>query len=153
MIFNPVEQIKTSMNSWIISSANKLGQYLDTLSSGKLSPTLADPIHLSDELLRIQKELTPTINQPERPADNIWHYYKYLIASYVTYSDRIFLLIKLPLVDSDSSMPLDKVYNLPILTITLANLSNIILMVTIWLSQLTEVMLPYHQSLNSYNVY
>ena len=35
---------------------NKFGQYLDTLSFGKLSPTLVDHIHLSDELLKILKQ-------------------------------------------------------------------------------------------------
>ena len=62
----------------IRNDINKCGKYLDTLISGKLSPTLADPIHLCNELLRIQKELPPTIELPENPANNIWHYYKYL---------------------------------------------------------------------------
>ena len=59
--------------SEVSNSINKLGQYLDTLSYGKLSPTLVDPIHLSNELLRIQKEFPPTTHLPQSPADNVWH--------------------------------------------------------------------------------
>ena len=98
----------------IRNDINKFGQYLDTLSSGKLSPTLVDPIHLCDELLRIQKELPPAKNLPENPAANIWHYYKYLTVSSVLHADKIILLIRLPLVISDFSMTLHKVYHLPI---------------------------------------
>ena len=93
----------------IRNDINKFRKYLDTLSSGKLSPTLLDPIHLCDELLRIQKELPPTIELPENPADN-----KYLTVSFVPHADKIILLIRLPLVHSDSSMTVYKVYNLPI---------------------------------------
>ena len=75
--------------SGIRKDINKFGQYIDTLSSGKLSPTLVDPIHLCDELLRIQKELPPTINLPENPADNIWHYYKYSSVSFVPHAEKI----------------------------------------------------------------
>ena len=71
----------------IRNDINKFGKYLDTLSSGKLSPTLVDPIHLCDELLRIQRELPPTTELPENPADNIWHYYKYLTVS-VSHTDK-----------------------------------------------------------------
>ena len=81
---------------------------------GNLSPILVDPIHLCDELLRIQKELPPTIELPEYPANNIWHYYKYLTISFVPHTDKIILMIRIPLVDSNSSMTLYKVYNLPI---------------------------------------
>ena len=98
----------------IWNDINKFGKYLDTLSSGKLSPTLVNPIHLCDELLGIQRELPPTIELPENPAYNIWHYYKHLTVSFVPHADKIILLIRLLLVDSDSTVTLYKVYNLPI---------------------------------------
>ena len=86
----------------IRNDINKFGKHLDTLSSGKLSPNLVDPIHLCDELLRIQKVLPPTIELPEITAYNIWLYYKYLTVSFVPHAGKIILLISLPLVDSDS---------------------------------------------------
>ena len=93
----------------IRNDINRFGKYLDNLSSGKLSPTLVDSIHLCDELHRIQKELPQTIELPENPANNIWHYYKYLTVSFVPHADKIILMVRLPLVDSDSSMTLYKV--------------------------------------------
>ena len=72
----------------------------------EIKSALVDPICLCDELLRLQKELCPTINLPENPAANMWHYYKYLSVSFVPLADEIILLIRLPLVDSNSSMTL-----------------------------------------------
>ena len=100
--------------SEIRNDVNKFGKYLDTLRSRKLSPTLVDPIHLFDELLRIQKELPPTTELPENPADNIWNYYKYLTVSFLPHAYKIILLIRLPLVHCDSPMTPYKVHNLPI---------------------------------------
>ena len=111
----------------IRNDINKFGKYVDTLSSGKLSPTLVDPIQLCDELIMIQRELPPTIEQPENPANNIWHYYKYLTVSFVPHADKIILLIRLPLVDSDSSMTLYKSTTCQFLINTLGNPSSITL--------------------------
>ena len=73
----------------IRNDINKFGKYLDILSSGKLNPTLVDPIHLCDELLRIQKELPPTTELPDNSANNIWHYNKYLTVSFVPHAGKI----------------------------------------------------------------
>ena len=132
----------------IRNDINKFGKYLDTLSSGKLSPTLVDHIHLCDELLRIQKELPQTIELPENPANNIWHYYKYLTVSFVPHTDKIILMIRLPLVDSDSSMPYTKSTTCQFLTKTLENLSSLTLKEIIWLSQMTIIMPPYPLNMN-----
>ena len=91
-----------------------LGQYLNTLSSGRVNPNVIDPIHLRTELINIQKDLSPTLALPENPANNIWHFYKYLTITPVPHYDRLIMLIKIPLVDAESTMPLYKVYNLPI---------------------------------------
>ena len=77
--------------------------------------------------LGFKVEFPQTIELPEIPANNIWHYYKYLTVSFVPHADKIILLIRLPLVDSDSSVTLYKVYNLPILINTLENPSSLTL--------------------------
>ena len=51
---------------------------------------------------------------PEDPTENIWHYYKYPTLATVSHDDNLILLLKIPLVDSDSLMTLYGVYNLPI---------------------------------------
>ena len=42
----------------IRNDINKFGKYQDTLSSGKLSPTLVDPTYLYDKLIRIQSGIS-----------------------------------------------------------------------------------------------
>ena len=96
------------------SDINKVAQYLTMLNSGKLSPALIDPTHLQKELVSIQKQLPPTIILPEDPTHNVWHYYKYLSVNYIPFVDKIIMLVKIPLVDNQSSLNLFKVYNLPI---------------------------------------
>ena len=71
-------------------------------------------MHLRQELVKIQKQLPPLIHLPEDPTENIWHYYRYLTVTTVSHDDNLILLLKIPLVDSDSLMTLYRVYNLPI---------------------------------------
>ena len=91
-----------------------LGVYLNVLSTGKLSPDIVDPIHLGKELTDMQKQLTPTLMLPDDPTTNIWHFHKYLTVTAIVYQDRLMVLIKIPLIDTDSEMTLYKVYNLPV---------------------------------------
>ena len=70
------------------------------LSSGKLSQALIDPTHLQKKLISIQKQLSPTITLTEDPIENVWHYYKYLTLNYITFVDKIIVLVKIPLVDN-----------------------------------------------------
>ena len=82
------------------------------LSSGKLSPALIDPTHFQRELTSIQQKLPPSIKLPEDPRENVWHYYKYLTVNYIPFVDKIIILVKTPLVDSQSALNLYKIYNL-----------------------------------------
>ena len=106
-------RLRTAVND-IKGDIKHLGQYLNTLSSDRLNPNIIDAIHLRTELINIQKVLSPTLALPENPANNIWHFYKYLTITPVHHYDRLIMLIKIPLVDVDSTMTLHKVYNLPI---------------------------------------
>ena len=98
----------------INDDVNHLGVSVYVLSTGKLSPDTVDPIHLGKELTDIQKQLTPTLRLPEDPTTNIWHFYKYLTVTPIVYQDRLMMLIKIPLIDTDSETTLYKVYNLPV---------------------------------------
>ena len=53
-------------------------EYLNIHSTGKLTPTVTDPIHLKHELLKINKQLPTRLSLPEDPHENIWHYYRFL---------------------------------------------------------------------------
>lgn len=93
---------------------NLIKEYLNIHSTGKLTPSIVDPISLKQELLKIQKLLPLKLSLPEDPTTNIWHYYRFLTVSPITHENSLVLLIKIPLIDLDSSMNLYRVHNLPI---------------------------------------
>ena len=68
--------------------------YLETIITGKLTSKIIDPVHLRQELVKIQKQLPPLIHLPEDPTENIWCYYKYSIVTTVSYDDNLILLLK-----------------------------------------------------------
>ena len=89
-------------------------QYFTSFTSGKLTPQMIYPTHLRQELLKIIKQLPPKITLPEDPTINIWHYYRYLTVRPMVDENQLILMIKIPLVDTDSTMTLYRTYNLPI---------------------------------------
>ena len=93
---------------------NLIKSYLPTFTNGKLTPQIIDPKHLRHELLKIHKQLLAKITLPKNPTSNIWHYYKFLTATSVIDGTQLILMIRIPLLDTDSAMTLFKVYNLPI---------------------------------------
>ena len=70
--------------------------------------------HLRHELIKIHKQLPQKITLPENPKTNIWHYYKFLTVTPVIDRNQFILVVRIPLLDTDFSMTLYKVYNLPI---------------------------------------
>ena len=75
---------------------------------------MIDPTVLRNELTNIQKQLPPTLELPEDPVDNIWHFYRYLTVVPLTYDSKLVLAIHIPLVGIDSKMTLYRVHNIPI---------------------------------------
>ena len=89
-------------------------EYLNIHTTGRLNPNIIDPIHLRQELIKINKQLPTQLSLPENPRTNIWHYYKFLTVTPISHDNKIILMIRIPLIDLDSSMTLYKIYNLPI---------------------------------------
>ena len=88
--------------------------YLNIHITGRLTPSIAYPIYIRQEHLRINKQLPTRLSLPEDPHRNIWHYYRFLTVSLVTHGNKLVLMIRIPLTDLDSGMNLYKIYNLPI---------------------------------------
>ena len=80
-----IKQMKTDLD--LIRS------YLETHITDKLTSTIIDPVHLRQELIKIQKQLPPLIHLPEDPTENIWHYYRYLTVTKVSHDDNLILLL------------------------------------------------------------
>ena len=79
-------------------------EYLNIHITGKLTPNIIDPIHLKRELIKINKLLPQQLALPEKPRTNIWHYYRFLMATPVNHDNKLISMIKIPLIDLDSSM-------------------------------------------------
>ena len=69
---------------------------------------------MNNDIELIRSYLSPTITLPEDPTINIWHYYMFLTVTPMINDNQLLLMIKIPLIDSDSTMTLYKIHNLPI---------------------------------------
>ena len=92
----------------------QIKEYLKIHITGKLTPSITNPVHLRQELLQINKQLATRLSLPEDLHGNVWHYYRFLTVSPVIHGGKLVLMIKVPLIDLDSIMNLYKIYNLPI---------------------------------------
>ena len=88
--------------------------YLSPFTTGKLTPQIIDPTYLKQELLKNFNQLPPKIILPEDPNINIRHYYRFLTLTPMINCNQLLLMIKIPLLDSDSTMTLYKIHSLPI---------------------------------------
>ena len=79
-----------------------------------MTPVLVDPHNLRKELIKINKQPPTSLSLPEDPITNIWHYYKFLTVTPVIQDEKLIMMIRIPLIDLDSSMTLFRIYNLSI---------------------------------------
>ena len=105
----------------IADDIESISSYLSTFTTGKITPQIIDPKHLRQELIKINKQLLPKITLPGSPRTNIWHYYKFLTVTLLIDDSQLILMIRIPLLDTDSTMTLYKVYNLPIYNPTIVS--------------------------------
>ena len=75
-------------------------EYLNIHSTGRLNPNIIDHlVHLRRGLININKQLPTQLFLPENPRTN--------------HDNKIILMIRIPLIDLDSTMTLYKTYNCP----------------------------------------
>ena len=98
----------------IADDIESIRSYLSTFKTGKITPETIDPKHLRQELIKINEEVPPKITLPGSPRTNIWDHYKFLSVNPLIDDSQLILMIRIPLLDTDSTMTLYKVYNLPI---------------------------------------
>ena len=89
-------------------------EYLNIHNTGKLTPNIIHANHLKRDLININKLMPQHLALPENWRTNIWHYYRFLMATPMNHDNKLIWMIKIPLIDLDSSMTLYKIYNLPI---------------------------------------
>ena len=81
----------------IADDIEPIRSYLSTFTTGKITPQIIDPKHL-------RQELPPKITLPGNPRTNIWHYYKFLTVTLLIDDSQLTLMIRIPLLDTDSTM-------------------------------------------------
>ena len=101
-----LEQMKTD--------TAQITAYRNIHITGKLTPSITDPVHLRQELFQINKQLPARLSLPEDPYSNIWHYHRFLTVNLVIHGGKLVLMIRIPLIDLVSGMSLYNIYNLPI---------------------------------------
>ena len=72
-------------------------EYLNIHSTGRLNPNIIDPIHLRQEIIKINKQLPTQLSLPENHRTNIWHYFKFLTVTPITHDNKIIQMINIPL--------------------------------------------------------
>ena len=92
----------------------QIREYLKIHITGKLTPSITNPVHLRQELLWINKQFPTRLSLSAHPHGNVWHYYRFLTMNPVIHGGKLILMIRIPLIDLDSVMNLYKIYNLPI---------------------------------------
>ena len=63
-------------------------EYLNIYTTGRLNPNIIDPIHLRQELIKINKQLPTQLSLPENPRTNIWHYFKFLTVTPISHDNK-----------------------------------------------------------------
>ena len=91
-----------------------LQMQLNMLTLGHLSPSVISPKNLRSLLLGIASELPPGILLPSDPTTELWNYYKILSCHTLLDTNRILIVMSIPLLDYDSNFQIFKPFNLPI---------------------------------------
>ena len=91
-----------------------LQMQLNMLTLGHWSPSVISPKNVRSLLIGIASKLPPGILLPSDPTTELWNYYKMLICHTLLDTNRICVVMSIPLLDYDSNFQIFKPFNLPI---------------------------------------
>ena len=98
-----------------------LFEYMRALASQELNTMIIPPDILKNILHRIETDIKShaRLKLCEDPETNIWSYYRTIKLTPIVLEDYLMLILTVPLIDQSLHMNLYKVYNLPMLHLTL----------------------------------
>ena len=98
-----------------------LFEYMRALASQELNPMIIPPDILKNILHRIETDIKShaRLKLCEDLENNIWSYYGTIKSTPIVLEDYLMLILTVPLIDQSLHMNLYKVYNLPVLHLTL----------------------------------
>ena len=93
--------------------ANHMLEYIDTATTGTLTPHLIPVPNLQKMLYQIESELPPNMHLPIPSLDPL-HFYKYLQSHVLVEESQFVLLIDVPIQDRAQQIQIYKIINLPV---------------------------------------
>ena len=92
--------------------------YMTTLSSNVLSPSIISPVDLRQLLIEVKQDLIG-YNKLGLPSEyegkGIWDYYRLLKIKSLVYRDALFVIVSVPLIGKSKTLTVYTIYNLSIL--------------------------------------
>ena len=113
-------QLSTLLVS-IIQLNKDLGEiynYMTTLSSNVLSPSIISPVDLRQLLIKVKQDLIghPKLGLPSNyEGKGIWDYYRLLKIKSLVYKDALFVIVSVPLIGKSQTVTMYKIHILSIL--------------------------------------
>ena len=93
--------------------ANHVLEYIDTATTGTLTPHLIPVPNLQKMLYQIESELPPNMHLPIPSSDPL-HFYRYLWSHVLVEESQFLLLIDVPIQDRAQQIQIYKIINLPV---------------------------------------
>ena len=93
--------------------ANHILEYIDTATTGTLTPHLIPVPDLQQMLYRIESELPPKMHLPIPSSDPL-HFYRYLWTHILVEENQFLLLIDIPIQDRAQQIQIYQIINLPV---------------------------------------
>ena len=94
--------------------ANHVLEYIDTATTGTLTPHLIPVPDLQQMLYQIESELPPNMHLPIPSSDPL-HFYRYLQTHVLVEDNQFLLLIDVPIQDRAQQIQIYQIINLPVL--------------------------------------
>ena len=92
------------------------------LSLGHLSPSTITPSDLQALLISVKEKLPHYVHLPADIISDLWNYYRFLTCSTIIDSDKILVIISIPLLDTGGRFEIDKIHNIPMLAKNQSNM-------------------------------
>ena len=93
--------------------ANHIFEYIDTATTGTLTPHLIPVPNLQQMRYQIESELPPYMHLPIPSSDPL-HFYRYLRSHVLVEESQFLLLIDVPIQDRAQQIQIYKIINLPV---------------------------------------
>ena len=98
---------------FMMQLANHILEYIDTVTTGTLTPHLIPVPDLQKMLYQIESELPPNMHLPIPSSDPL-HFYRYLQSHVLVEESQFLLLIDVPIQDRALQIQIYKIINLPV---------------------------------------